>query len=225
MVPATRLILIRHGHTSSNSSGGVRMSGWTDTPLSGRGRRQVACLARRLSSEPASVLYSSPLLRALETARPAAEAAGAELRLEPDLREIHCGEVDGWPVEDVRRKYPQLWEANLRQDDEGFRWPGGESYRELRERSLGALRRIAAAHPGERVLVVTHAGVISQAVGCLRGVGPACWERFRPDNGSLTELDWEGETGRVVSYDDRGHLVEELVEEPGPPASTHPRGG
>ncbi len=182
------------------------MSGWTDTSLSDRGRLQVACLALRISSEPASIVYASPLLRAQETARPVAAAAGAELRLEPDLREIHCGEVDGWPVEDVQRLHPALWEANQRQDDEDFRWPGGESYRELRERSLSAVRRIAAAHPGERVLVVTHAGVISQILGCLRGIGPACWERNRPENCSLTELDWEGATGRVVSYDDRGHF-------------------
>jgi broad specificity phosphatase PhoE len=224
MAAAARLILIRHGHTAGNSSGGLKMSGWTDTSLSDRGRLQVACLARRISSEPAAVVYTSPLLRAQETARPVAAAAGAELRLEPDLREIHCGEVDGWPVEKVQRLHPGLWEANLRQDDEGFRWPGGESYRELRERSLGAVRRIAAAHPGERVLVVTHAGVISQIVGCLRGTGPACWERNRPENCSLTELHWEGETGRVVSYDDRGHREGEL-EEPGPPASMRPRGG
>lgn len=197
------------------------MSGWTDASLSDRGRRQVACLARRMSSGPAaSVLYASPLLRAVETARPVAQAAGAEIRLEPGLREIHCGEVDGWPVEEVRRRYPDLWEANLRQDDEGFRWPGGETYRELRERSLGAFRRIAAAHPGERVLVVTHAGVISQVLGCLHGIDPARWECYRPGNCSLTELDWEGETGRLVSYDDRGHLGE-----PGPPASTRPPGG
>ena len=220
MRAATSLILIRHGHTSSNSSGGVRMSGWTDTSLSDQGRRQVARLARRMSSEPASVLYSSPLLRALETARPVAEAAGAEIRLEPDLREIHCGEVDGWLVQEVRRLYPDLWQANLRQDDDGFRWPGGETYRELRDRSLGALRRIAAAHFGERVLVLTHAGVISQVVGCLAGIGAARWECYRPENCSLTELDWLGETGRVVSYDDRSHL-----EAPGPPASTRPPGG
>lgn len=221
---AARLILIRHGHTAGNSSGGLRMSGWTDTALSDRGRLQVACLARRVSSEPASVVYASPLLRARETAWPVAAAAGAEVRLEPDLREIHCGEVDGWPVEDVQRLHPGLWEANLRQDDEGFRWPGGESYRELRERSLGAVRRIAAAHSGERVLVVTHAGVISQIVGCLRGIGPARWECYRPENCSLTELEWEGESGRVVSYDDRGHL-EDGLGEPGPPASTRPHGG
>lgn len=220
MSEAARLVLIRHGHTSSNSLGGMRMSGWTDTPLSDQGRRQVACLARRMSSEAAPVLYSSPLLRALETARPVAEAAGAELRLEPGLREIHCGEVDGWPVEKVQQLYPELWAANLRQGDECFRWPGGESYRELRERSLGVLRRIAAAHPGERVLVVTHAGVISQAVGCLSGISPARWGCHRPENCSLTEVDWEGESGRLVSFDDRGHLAE-----PWPLASRHPRGG
>lgn len=220
MSAAARLILIRHGHTSSNSSGGSRMSGWTDTSLSDRGWRQVACLVRRMTTEPAAAVYSSPLLRALQTARPVAETAGVELLLEPDLREIYCGEVDGWPVEEVRRHHPDLWETNLRQDDEGFRWPGGESYRELRERSLSALCRIAAAHSGERVAVVTHAGVISQVMGWLGGIGPARWECHRPDNCSLTELDWQGETGRLVSYGDRSHL-----EEPGSRASTHRRGG
>ncbi|HEX2223413.1 MAG TPA: histidine phosphatase family protein [Thermoanaerobaculia bacterium] len=220
MSEAARLVLIRHGHTSSNSSGGLRMSGWTDTSLSDQGRHQAAALARRMSSEAFAVLYTSPLLRALETARPVAKAACAELRLEPDLREIHCGDVDGWRVEKVRQLYPELWAANLRQGDESFRWPGGESYRELRERSLGAIRRIAAAHPRERILVVTHAGVISQVVGCLSGISPARWECHRPGNCSLTEVDWQGESGRLVSFDDRRHLAE-----PWPLASRHPRGG
>lgn len=220
MQSPTRLMLIRHGHTSSNSSGGMKMSGWTDTSLSDRGRQQAACLARRMASEMVSALYSSPLVRALETARQVAEVTGAQIRLDPDLREIHCGEVDGWPVEEVRRRYPDLWEANRRQDHDGFRWPGGESYLELRERSLGVLDRIAAAHPGERVVVVTHAGVISQVVGCLRGKSPARWECYRPENCSVTELDWDGGAGRLISYDDCVHL-----ETPEHPSSMHPPGG
>lgn len=183
------------------------MSGWTNFPLSDLGRRQAEALSRRLAEEAASIsaLYASPLQRASDTAR--ALTGLGEIRCLEDLREIGCGEVDGWPLSQVRERYPDLWEANLRQDDPDFRWPGGESYRELRDRSLAALDRIAAAHPGERVAVVTHAGVLSQVIGWLHGTSPAEWAKFRPGNCSLTEVEWAGDCGTVRTFDDRSHLA------------------
>jgi broad specificity phosphatase PhoE len=207
---AARLILIRHGHTAANSgSAEPRMSGWTNFPLSDLGRRQAEALSRRLTEgPPVSALYASPLQRASDTARALTGLRIREIRYLEDLREIGCGEVDGWPVSQVRERYPDLWEANLRQDDPDFRWPGGECYRELRDRSLAALNRIAAAHPGERVAVVTHAGVLSQVIGWLHGTGPAEWSRFRPGNCSLTEVEWAADRGTVLVFDDRSHLEE-----------------
>lgn len=198
----TRLILIRHGHTAGNSVGpAVRMSGWTDLPLSERGRREVEALGRALASgAPFAAIVSSPLVRAWETARVLSSAGLGELQRVDELREIHCGEVDGLPFEEVQERYPQLWAANLRQTDPDFRWPGGESYREFRERSLRGVRSIAARHEGRRVAVVTHAGVISQIVGFLHGVNPAEWERFRPENASLTEIDWSGDRGTLLCF-------------------------
>jgi broad specificity phosphatase PhoE len=204
-----RLILIRHGHTAANSGGEPRMSGWTDFPLSPFGRRQAEALSRRLAAgEPsASRLYTSPLQRAADTARALAAVTGGDLVPEEDLREIGCGEVDGWTVSAVREHYPHLWEANFRQHDPDFGWPGGETYRNFRERCLSGMRRIAAAHPGERVLVVTHAGLISQVIGWLQGLGPESWERFRPGNCSLTEVLWREDCGSVAAFDDRSHLA------------------
>jgi broad specificity phosphatase PhoE len=203
-----RLILIRHGHTAANSgSAELRMSGWTNFPLSELGRRQAEALSRRLAEgPPVSALYASPLQRASDTARALTGLGIREIRCLEELREIGCGEVDGWPVSLVGERYPDLWEANLRQEDPHFRWPGGESYQELRDRSLAALNRIAAAHPGERVAVVTHAGVICQAIGWLHGISPAEWSRFRPGNCSLTEIEWAADCGTVLVFDDRSHL-------------------
>ena len=207
----TRLVLIRHAHTESNGSGpGLRMSGWTDLPLTSLGWWQVERLAQRMRSgaEAFAALYASPLQRTRDTARAVVPVSLGPLQLEPLLREIHCGDFDGLPVEEVRRKAPELWEANLRQDDADFRWPGGESYRELRARSLAALHSLAARHPGQRVAVVTHAGVISQVLGALAGTSPARWEDFRPGNTALTEVAWSEEGGRCLSFDDRSHLCE-----------------
>lgn len=185
------------------------MNGWTDVPLSPLGWRQVNAFQERMRSEPAAVAcYSSPLQRAADTARALIALPCGPPRLLDDLKEIHCGEVDGWPAAVTRQHYPDLWEANLRQEDDDLRWPGGESYREFRERTLSGVRRIAAAHPGERVVVVTHAGVISQLMGVLHGLRPAAWEQFRPGNCSITELEWADGSGRPIRFDDRSHLEE-----------------
>ncbi|WP_437947696.1 histidine phosphatase family protein [Sorangium sp. So ce296] len=201
------LFLVRHGRTAGNRGGpATPMSGWTDTPLDARGREEAEALGRRLARGPAfDTVYASPLSRALETARIAAGAWGP-VRPHDGLREICCGDVDGAPIEEVKARHAALWEANLRQDDDDFRWPGGESYREFRARCLATIGAIAAAHPGQRALVVTHAGVIGQILGALHGVPAARWEPFRPGNASLTSLSWQGERGVLLRFDDREHV-------------------
>ena len=206
-MPATSLLLLRHGHTDSNGGAAPRMSGWTDYPLSELGRHEAELLGAHLSGGAGvSAIYSSPLERARATAEPLERRGLGAVILCAGLQEIDCGEVDGWAVEEVKRRFPEHWAANLRQDDDEFRWPGGESYQELRRRCLRAIGRIAARHPGERVAVVTHAGVICQIVGHLRGRPAARWEAFRPENASITEVRWSGDRGEVISFNERSHL-------------------
>jgi broad specificity phosphatase PhoE len=127
----------------------MRLSRWTDVPLSDAGMRDAARAAEQLRRAPEiQAVYVSTLKRARDTARHLGRAFGVPLVLDPDLREIGCGAADGRSVHDVRASYPDHWERNERQDDDDFRWPGGESYREFRERCLRAARRIAARHPG-----------------------------------------------------------------------------
>ena len=104
------------------------------------------------------------------------------------------------------KRYPALWRPNLRQDDEGFRWPGGESYRELRARSWRALHAVAVAHPGGRVALVTHAGVLSQIFGRLAGLSPARWGAFRTGSSSVSEIEWLHGSVTLIRLDDRRHL-------------------
>lgn len=203
-----RLIFVRHGHTLANDADDARVSGWTDFPLSPLGRKQAEALRRRLSLMPPDVIYTSPLQRASATAEVLADLAPAPPQPLDALREIHCGEADGRLSREAQERFPEIWAANLRQEDESLRWPGGESYREFRDRCLHAVRCIAEAHPGERVLIVTHAGVICQVMGTIHGKSPASWGSFRPGNCSLTEVEWRGDTGIVRGFDDRRHLDE-----------------
>lgn len=201
----TRLTLVRHAASAANGHGATpTMSGRTDVGLCAEGRRQLAQLAARVATLPRfAAIYSSPLVRAADTAR----VLGGLVQFCTGLKEIDCGEVDGLPVDDVRARHPAAWAQNLAQRDDDFRWPGGESYRELRRRCLEAVTRIAAAHPGAEVAVVTHAGVINQIIGAIHGAPAAAWEPWRPGNTSLTVVEWHGDTGVLISFDDRGHLT------------------
>jgi alpha-ribazole phosphatase/probable phosphoglycerate mutase len=166
----------------------------------------VTLLARRLRRTHVDAIYSSPLRRARDTASALEPESPVAVQLCPDIQEIDCGILDGLPLTEVKRRFPRYWTANLRQDDERFRWPGGESYREFRARSLRAIRRLARAHRGQTIAIVTHAGVISQIIGALEGLSPAAWEQFRPGNTGISRLTWQCGSANVLAFDDRTHL-------------------
>lgn len=205
------LLFIRHAETASNLGGAdAVMSGCFDLPLTERGVHQAQVLGARLTEEPPpDIIYSSPLQRARRTAAAVAERVAREVSLLPALREIDCGAVDGWPLRKVQEHYPREWAQNNARSDPDFRWPGGESYREFRERTLQALRAIVDRHPAERVMIVTHAGVISQFMGARWGISAARWDRFRPRNTSITELQRRGGDLTLVRFDDCGARARE----------------
>lgn len=191
----TTLLLIRHAAIDTDA----RLCGCFDVASSATGRAQLEATVQRLPTRTApDALYTSGLIRAREVAR----ALGRVWRLEPRvadaLREIHCGRAEGMRLADLEARYPELWTRDRAQTDDDFAWPEGESYGGFRARVLSGCRDIAAAHPGQRVAVVTHAGVISQIIGTLRGRAPARWEADRPDPLTATEVTWAGDAPRDV---------------------------
>lgn len=143
----TEILLVRHGETDWNRD--RRWQGHADPPLNEEGRRQAQALAEALAGEDVAAVYSSDLLRAHETARIVAERLGLEVTALPDLREVDVGSWSGLTRDEIAHRFPGA-----------ERWEGGETREEMAERVLGAVRRIAAAHPGGRVLVVTHGGPV-----------------------------------------------------------------
>jgi broad specificity phosphatase PhoE len=204
--PAT-ILLVRHAAIDCHRSGHALMCGSYDVPLSKEGHCQADLLRRRLAVEyRLSALYVSPLRRALETAEAAPEYLRPYKRILKSLAEIHCGDAEGFPIKDVRTKYPDAWLMNEAQTNEDFAWPGGESYRIFRKRVLRAVETIARIHDGERVVVVTHAGVINQVLGSIMGQSAAQWEYPRPRNASITRVTWGGGKPSIACFDDCAHL-------------------
>ena len=152
----TTLLLVRHGETDWNRD--RRWQGHADLPLNDDGRRQAQALADGLAEEPLDAIYSSDLARAYETARTVAERKGLPVAVDPDLREIDVGAWEGLTSDEIEERWPgdlSRWRAG-----EASLGRGGETREQLHERIVRAARRIAAAHPGQRVLVVSHGGAL-----------------------------------------------------------------
>ena len=143
----TTLLLVRHGETDWNRE--LRIQGSSDTDLNETGRAQARELAQELAEERLDAVYSSDLRRARETAELVTAGRGLDVRLDSALRERSFGSWEGLTREQIVERFGE----HARHD--------GESDEQVRERMLEAVRRIAAEHPHEEVLVVSHGGSLN----------------------------------------------------------------
>ena len=192
----TTIYLARHGESDWNAE--LRWQGHADRPLTERGRRQASELADRLADIALAAVYSSDLERARATARIVAEASGLDVVALPELREIDVGSWSGLTRAEAEERFPA---AYRRWADGGQGWDDGETYEQMAERVVGAVRRIAAGHAGESVLVVAHGGPIRAVHAVALGldvsehrrrqrVEPnARVSRIAVENGEIAKLD------------------------------------
>jgi broad specificity phosphatase PhoE len=166
MAGSKEVLLVRHGETDDNRAD--RFQGQLDTRLNDRGRAQARALAGQLAREGLCALYSSPLLRARETA----EIIGARLGLVPvfdeRLMEADSGDWSGRLYTDIIAAQPGAFEA-WRAADPAFRFPDGESVAEQAARVAAALTDVRAG-PLPAV-VVCHGGVIRAVEGLGAAIG------------------------------------------------------
>lgn len=196
------LYLIRHGETEFNASG--RIQGQSDSRLSDVGRRQCELVAKVLEHVALDAVYTSPLQRAVESARCLAEPRGLELMVEPLLMEINAGIFQGLDWDEINTRYPaesKLWKSH----DPDFRIPNGETRREVMVRARDALDGIRqTAH--RHVAIVAHGGWISSAIKSLLEV-PAHLAPFELDNGSISRVSW-GKQIKLLTLNETAHLGE-----------------
>lgn len=199
----TRLVVARHGETLANVAMLVQGSG--DDDLTEKGRQQAQALARRLADEfdDAVALYSSPLGRALQTARPISAALNdLPVWSHLGLVEYDLGEWDGLPYTILRDEY-HLWERM--QADPNFAPPGGESPRGFAQRIYTAFEEIIRAHPGQTVIVVSHGGVISTALALLIENDDSVWQKYQLFNCAFAEV-LLGEQPHLIRLNEASHL-------------------
>ena len=205
----TRVLLVRHGQSLGNAE--RRFGGHTATPLSDLGRAQADATARALASENINAIYSSDLLRAVQTAEPLARATGLNVEKTDAFRERSVGLMEGLTFEEAAAAHPEEYAALLRRDFDRV-LAGGESYRQLLDRAGGRLDRAIEANRGGALAVFSHTGAICILVLHLLGALDApdlkpVWisssncgvTRFSIQHGGLT---------RLLNTNDTRHLSE-----------------
>ena len=213
---AVDVLLVRHGESAPArpDTPFPLVDGQGDPPLSPAGRAQALLVAARLRRARLDAVYVTSLRRTVETAQPLLDLTGISPCVEPDLREVHLGEWEGGLFrmhvaqnhELVRRMYAEeRWDAI----------PGAETAESLAGRVRGALARIAASHPGGRVAVFTHGGVIGQALALASASRPFAF--VGADNGSISQLVVGPARWTVRRFNDTAHLEEDFTESGQPP--------
>jgi 2,3-bisphosphoglycerate-dependent phosphoglycerate mutase len=202
---AAELLLVRHGESQVAHIGAPfpLVGGQGDPELAPEGRHQAERVAERLNAVRIDAIYVSSLRRTAQTAAPLARRLGLTPREEPDLREVGLGEWEGGlfrkMVADNDPVAQRMWALE--------RWdviPGAEPGGAFAARIRGAVERLAAAHPGERLAVFTHGGVIGQVLAMASGS-----RRFAfigADNGSISQVVVTGQQWIIRGFNDTAHL-------------------
>jgi len=189
------LLLIRHGendYLKKNKLPG-RIPG---IQLNIRGQEQAAELARTLSQLPIKAIYSSPLERAVETAKPLAMSLGLGIQLRPDLTDTDVGQWAGrsWRVLGRTR----LWKV-IQKTPSQFQFPGGETFVQTQQRVVSTLDAIASTHADELIAVVFHADPIKLAVAYYLGLSLDNFQRLTVHTGSVTIMKMDASGAKLLA--------------------------
>ncbi|MDN0196843.1 histidine phosphatase family protein [Streptomyces sp. S.PNR 29] len=188
----TTLLLVRHGQTVWHAEN--RYAGVSDVALTDTGRAQAEALGRWVAAHPVDAIWTSPLSRAVATAEPACRALGLTPHREPALRECDFGVVEGRTLAEFAAEDPER-AAAYRADPVAHPFPGAEDPAAAAVRGAGALHRIAAAHPGGRVLVVAHNTLLRLVLCRLLSIPAGEYRRVLPRlrNAAISELRMDGD--------------------------------
>jgi 2,3-bisphosphoglycerate-dependent phosphoglycerate mutase len=191
----TRVLLLRHAETAAPD----RFHGAeSDVALGERGREQAEAAAPRLARLKPAALYSSPMLRARQTAGPIGIASGLTPIIVPELHERKMGPLSGMGLKEGWDAYigsMERWKAG----DLHASHEGGESFAQMRDRVAPAFERLARKHPGETIIVVAHGVVIRVLLSSLlEGRGPEDFDGFGIDFVAVNDLRFDGQAWRAV---------------------------
>lgn len=199
----TRIVLVRHGRTEWNKDQIFR--GTADIPLDDQGRKEAACARDWLADETFHAAYSSPLGRAVETARIILEPHGLAVRKHEGLTDLNYGAWQGKTKEEVKRVYPELY-RQWREAPHTVLFPEGEGLDAVRTRSLAMVQEVVAEHPAATVLLAAHRVVNKVLIAALLGLDDSHFWEIGQDTAALNEFVYENGRWICRLVNDTCHL-------------------
>jgi broad specificity phosphatase PhoE len=188
--------LLRHGEPTVFGRVNGRLPG---VGLSARGRAEIAAVAARLAEEKIEALYASPLQRTQETAAILSERLGLPVGCREDVIELDFGEWTGLTADEIRKDPRwQMW-SSCRSIAST---PGGESWRQVQDRVVGALFDLQQTHPGDNVVIVSHGDVIRAALLFALGMPLDFYARIEIAPASISTIRLDGSGIRVLSLNE-----------------------
>jgi probable phosphoglycerate mutase len=213
---ATEVFLVRHGESEPAVAGEVfpLVDGHGDPALAPEGREQAERVADRLAGQGVDAIYVTTLRRTAETAAPLAARLGIEPKVERDLREVFLGDWEGGPFRHhVADGHPAA--VRMIQEERWDAIPGAEPTGDFRSRVRAGLERVVSGHADQRVVVVSHGGVIGELVRqAVDGNRPFAF--VGADNGSITHLVVSKDRWVVRRFNDTAHLADGFDLDPEP---------
>ena len=202
----TRIFLIRHGETDWNRI--RRFQGRTDVPLNRKGEEQARALAMALRYENLTAIYSSPLVRSMETARLIrAYHPSVPLFIEKGLVEMDLGEFDGMEAQEWAAQYPDFRKA-WQDKPASVTMPGGESLPEVQLRAIDTLGRVTQLNPPESTLLLCSHNFVILTILCYALEIPLDRLReLKQETAALNIVYIQGKKLRAEVVNERSHLI------------------
>tara|TARA_B100001996_G_scaffold365778_1_gene335943 strand:- start:1318 stop:1929 length:612 start_codon:yes stop_codon:yes gene_type:complete len=183
----TEIILIRHGETEWNSQ--KRMQGHSNSDLSEVGRGQIQALGELMKNVSFDHIYSSDSLRARQTAEAITQYSGHTLQFDQRIREKNLGVFEGLTSTEAKERHPEIYRL-FKTAGANYVIDEGESTQQLLERALEFIEEIRLRHPQERVVMVTHGGVVRVLMKHALGLSIDSPTRFIIKNTGIFGLIW-----------------------------------
>lgn len=207
----TRICIIRHGETDWNAE--KRIQGHTDIPLNAVGRAQALAMAFSAAHHRFNAIYSSDLVRAVETAQALAQRTDLQVKLLPQLRERHFGLFQGITAAQGAERYAEAYARYVARDLE-YDFENGESLRHFAERVSAGVDWLVRHHGGQTVAAVSHSGVLDIVYRRATGRPLHTPRDFAIPNCALNWFHFDGQGWHLETWADRHHLRDVLTEAP-----------
>jgi 2,3-bisphosphoglycerate-dependent phosphoglycerate mutase len=203
---ATEILLVRHGESRAATAETPfpLVDGQGDPELHPNGREQARRVAARLRHEKIGAVYVTNLRRTVETAEPLCSELGLTPIVERDLREVHLGEWEGGLLRIRAHQNDPVYQRMIAEQ----RWdviPGAESWQQMHDRIMPALKRITKKHPDELVVAVVHGGVVAHILAHATGARPFAFTGA--DNGSISHIVMVDDHIVVRRFNEAAHLA------------------